>query len=179
MTQHEYIFVSVSIVIGLAITRILHVVGDLIRYHSRVSFSWATALWGLCILVFTLQIWWVGWGLSEYNEWQFQHFIVLIFAAICMYVAAEMALPDPDDEQYDMIVHSKGLGRVSAGAMLVYFLLGPYINIAMFDNPFALSIAIPMVGVMLMALVITIPRWFKFLSVLFAVYSVFILYITV
>ena len=179
MTQHEYIFVTVSIVIGLAITRLLHVVGDLIRHHSRVDFHWATALWGLSILTFTLQIWWVGWGLSDYTEWRFQHFLILIFAAICIYVAAEMALPDPDDDRFDMIAHSEGLGRVSAGAMMVYFMTGPYINISMFNNPTMLSLAIPMVGVVLMALVVTIPRWFKTLSVLFAMYSVFILYITV
>lgn len=42
MTQHEYIFVTVSIVIGLALTRLLHVVGDLIRYQEQVKFHWST-----------------------------------------------------------------------------------------------------------------------------------------
>ena len=179
MTQHEYIFVSVSIVIGLAITRLLHVVGDLIRYHRRVEFHWSTAVWGLSIVTFTLQIWWVGWGLNDYTEWRFQHFVVLIFAAVCIYIAAEMALPDPDDGQFDMLRHSKGLGRISALAMLVYFLTGPYINISMFGHPALLSIFIPVLGALIMALVVAVPRWFKGLSILFACYSVCILYITV
>jgi hypothetical protein len=44
MSQHEYVFVAVSIILGLAITRMLHTVGILIRVHDRVIFHWATAL---------------------------------------------------------------------------------------------------------------------------------------
>lgn len=179
MTQHEYIFVTVSIVIGLALTRLLHVVGDLIRYHHQVRFHWSTVVWGMSVLIFILQLWWIGWELHDYTNWSFLHFLLLIFASICIYGAAEMALPDPDDEHFDMLVHSQGLGRVSAASLLVYFLLGPYINITMFDNPVYLSIMIPLVGALLMVLVICIPRWFKVLSVVFGAYSLAVLYLTV
>jgi hypothetical protein len=178
MTQHEYIFVTVSIVIGLAITRLLHVVGDLIRYHDQVKFHWSTALWGLSVMAFILQLWWIGWSLRDFEGWIFLHFLILIFASICIYGAAEMALPDPDDGHFDMLLHSQSLGRVSAVSMLVYFLIGPYVNILMFNNPLDLSIAIPGIGVLLMVLVITIPRWFKALSIIFGLYSVLILYVT-
>jgi hypothetical protein len=178
MTQHEYIFVTVSIVIGLAITRLLHLVGDLIRYHESVKFHWSSVIWGISVLIFILQLWWVGWGLHDYTDWTFMHFLILIFAAICIYGAAEMALPDPDDGHYDMLVHSQGLGRVSAASLLVYFLVGPYINVFMFNNPLDLSIAVPLVGIILMALVIWVPKWFKWLSVIFGTYSLLVLYLT-
>ena len=97
MTQHEYIFVTVSIIIGLAITRLLHVTGDLIRHHQQVRFHWSTVLWSLSVLTFVLQLWWIGWGLRNFSNWMFIHFLTLIFASICIYLAAEMALPDPDD----------------------------------------------------------------------------------
>jgi hypothetical protein len=178
MTQHEYIFVTVSIVIGLAITRLLHVVGDLIRYHSQVRFHWSTAIWGLSVMTFILQLWWIGWGLRDFTDWIFLHFLILISASICIYGAAEMALPDPDDEHFDMLLHSQSLGRFSAMSMLVYFLIGPYVNIFMFDNSIVWSIVIPAIGVLLMLLVITIPRWFKSLSVVFSIYSVMVMYLT-
>nr|WP_297348480.1 hypothetical protein [uncultured Glaciecola sp.] len=101
----------------------------------------------MSIITFTLQIWWAGWGLHEFTAWQFQHFLILIFAAVCIYFAAEMALPDSDDGQFDMLAHSKGMGRISALAMLIYFLTGPYVNIAMFGHPAGLSLAIPLLGV--------------------------------
>lgn len=179
MTQHEYIFVTVSIVIGMAITRLLHVVGDLIRYRERVSFHWSTAVWGLSVLIFILQLWWIGWGLNDFTDWSFFHFLILIFASICMYGAAEMALPDPDDGHYEMLEHSQSLGRVSAGSLLVYFIVGPYVNIAMLDNPVGFSIAVPVVGILLMTLVISFPRWFKWLSLSFGLYSILVLALTV
>lgn len=178
MTQHEYIFVTVSIIIGLAITRLLHVVGDLIRYHVQVKYHWSTVIWGLSVLIFILQLWWIGWELRDYQEWDFFRFLMLIFASIFIYGAAELALPDPDDGQFDMLLHSQTLGRISATSMLVYFLIGPYVNIVMFKNPIILSIGIPFVGMLLMVLVIVLPRWFKVLSVLFGIYSLAVLYLT-
>ena len=57
MSQHEYVFVAVSIILGLAITRMLHTVAILIRVHDRVIFHWATALWAICVMAFVLQFW--------------------------------------------------------------------------------------------------------------------------
>ena len=165
-------------VIWLDITSLLHVVCDLIRYHSQVRFHWSTEIWGLSVMTFILQLWWIGWGLRDFTDWIFLHFLILISASICIYGAAEMALPDPDDEHFDMLLHSQSLGRFSAMSMLVYFLIGPYVNIFMFDNSMVWSIVIPAIGVLLMLLVITIPRWFKSLSVVFSIYSVMVMYLT-
>ena len=60
MTQHEYIFIAVSIILGLAITRLLSSIAGLVRAHKRVSFHWATALWGACIMLFILLL--GGWA---------------------------------------------------------------------------------------------------------------------
>ena len=179
MTQHEYIFVTVSIIIGLAITRLLHLLGDLIRHHEKVQFHWSTVLWSLSILTFILQLWWIGWGLRDFSSWMFIHFLTLIFASICMYVAAEMALPDPDDGYFDMLEHGQQLGRFSAVAMLVYFSIGPYVNVVMLENAVMPSLLVPLLGVALMLFIIVIPRWFKWLSPLFYLYATVVLYLTV
>lgn len=96
MTQHEYVFVAISIILGLAITRLLHTMGMLIRAHRGVSFHWSTALWAVCVLSYALQFWWVGWGQREISDWSFPDFAVLTAGAICVYGAAEMALSVPE-----------------------------------------------------------------------------------
>ncbi|MDG2272189.1 MAG: hypothetical protein P8L39_07795, partial [Halioglobus sp.] len=65
MTQHEYVFVAISIILGLAITRLLHTMGLLIRARRRVVFHWATVLWAICVMAYSLQFWWVGWELRN------------------------------------------------------------------------------------------------------------------
>jgi len=44
MTQHEYVFVAISIILGLAITRLLSSIAALVRAHKHLTFHWATAL---------------------------------------------------------------------------------------------------------------------------------------
>jgi hypothetical protein len=179
MTQHEYVFVAISIILGLAITRLLHTVAMLIRTHRRVEFHWSTAIWGLSVMTYILQFWWVGWGLRGVESWSFLDFSILTVGAIFVYGAAEMALPVPEGNfSLDFLSHSQGLGRLSALSMLLYFAIGPYINVFLFGNDVLASIAIPLLGITLMLLIIARAGWFKWLSVLFAAYSLAILYLT-
>jgi hypothetical protein len=178
MTQHEYVFVALSIILGLALTRTLHTVAQLIRARSYVTFHWSTAIWGVSVLAYVLQLWWVGWGLRDMGEWVFVDFLVLVLGCICIYGAAEMAMPVPGEDRLDMLSHSQHLGRLSAVSMLLYFLVGPYVNISMYGNPVLPSLVVPGVGVLLAGLVIAIPRIFPLLSILFALYSVGVLLLT-
>ncbi|MEH6611245.1 MAG: hypothetical protein V7696_17875 [Halioglobus sp.] len=180
MTQHEYVFVAISIILGLAITRALHTVAMLTRVHRQVTFHWSTALWAICVMTYSLQFWWVGWGFRNIDAWQFSDFGILTVGAICVYGATEMALPVPEgDLDLDFLEHSQGLGRLSALSMLVYFLIGPYVNIFMLGNEVLPSLVVPFVGTLLMGLIIGIPRAFAPLSAIFGVFTLFILIGTV
>jgi len=183
MTQHEYIFIAISVVLGLAMARLLHTAALLVRAYERVEHHWATSLWGGCILVYILQLWWVGWELREYHDWTIFDLFALVIGSIFVYGAAELALPTEDfditdDTELDFLAHSRSLGRVSAGSMLCYFLVGPYVNIVMFNNPPAASYAFPALGSLLMILMILKPAWFKTLTLVFSVYTGAILFLT-
>ena len=179
MTQHEYIFIAVSIILGLAITRLLNIAAMITRAHSRVIFHWSSALWMCSIMLYILQLWWIGWGLRVIENWTFLDFIVLMFSSACIYGAAEMALTAPEKGAVDMLKDSQELGRLSALFMLLYFLVGPYVNILMYDNAVLPSLVVPFVGIVLMVLVITLPARFKLWSLLFSIYSLCVLIVTV
>lgn len=134
-------------------------------------------------MLYILQLWWVGWELREVSDWAITDFFVLVFGAIFVYGAAELAIPTEDydvsdDTELDFLAHSQSLGRVSAGSMLGYLCIGPYVNITMFDNPPLPSVAVPAVGGILMLLMIMRPKWFRTLSVVFAAYTALIVYMT-
>jgi hypothetical protein len=183
MTQHEYVFIAISVILGLAITRLLNSAAGLIRAHKRVNFHWATALWSAVVMLFVLQLWWVGWELRTVTEWTIIDFFVLVIGSIFIYGAAELALPTEDydvsdNAELDFLSHSRSFGRLSALSMLGYFCIGPHVNITMFGNPMLLSLVFPAIGGSLMLLVALKPAWFKFLSILFACYAIIILYLT-
>lgn len=179
MTQHEYIFIAISIILGLAITRLLHTAAMLTRAHDSVVFHWSSTLWAVSILTYILQLWWIGWGLRNIETWTFIDFLVLVFGSILVYGSAEMALPSPDNKQFDMLLHNQNLGRLSAVFMSIYFLVGPYVNIVMLNNAIVPSLVFPSIGILLALMVIALPRHFVILSALFANYSLLILFITV
>ena len=159
--------------------RLLHTVGMLIRAHEHVTFHWSTAVWGICVMTYSLQFWWVGWALRDLEDWAFSNFAVLTAGSVFVYGAAEMALPVPDgDQELDFLAHSEGLGRRSALSMLLYFAVGPYVNIAMFGNEIVPSFILPLAGMVLMALIIVVPRLFKVLCPLFVLYTGTILFLT-
>lgn len=179
MTQHEYIFIAVSIILGLAITRLLHTMAMLTRAYSRVIFHWSSMLWAFSIFLYILQLWWVGWGLRSIEQWTFLDFLVLVFGSASLYGAAEMALSAPEEGTLDMLSISQEFGRLSALSMLLYFLVGPYVNIVMYENAILPSLAIPAAGIFLMVLVMAFPVRFSLWSSLFALYSVIVLGLTV
>lgn len=183
MTQHEYVFIAISIILGLAITRLLNSVAGLIRAHERVTFHWATALWAASVMLFILQLWWVGWELRTVSQWTIIDFFVLVIGSIFVYGAAELALPAEDydissDAELDFLSHSHSFGRLSAFSMLGYFCVGPHVNLTLFGNPTVPSIGFPVLGGSLMLLLIMKPGWFEYLSVAFAGYAILILYLT-
>jgi hypothetical protein len=183
MTQHEYIFIAISIVLGLAMARLLHTAALLVRAHGRVTYHWATTLWGLCIFIYILQLWWVGWELRLVTDWSIVDFFALVIGAIFVYGAAELALPCEDydvsdNTELDFLAHSRSLGRVSAMSMLGYFAIGPYVNLTMFGHPQLPSYGFPLLGGSLVLLMILKPHWLKSLSVMFTGYTILILYLT-
>lgn len=183
MTQHEYIFIAISVVLGLAMARLLHNAALLVRAHSRVGFHWSTMLWGGCIFIYILQLWWVGWELRLVTDWSIVDFFALVIGAIFVYGAAELALPTEDfdvtdNTELDFLTHSKTLGRVSAMSMLGYFAVGPYVNLTMFNNPPVPSYGFPAFGGGLMLVMILKPQWFKPVSVVFTAYTLLVLYLT-
>ena len=183
MTQHEYIFIAISIILGLAMARLLHTAALLVRAHDRVTHHWATTLWGACIFIYILQLWWVGWELRLVPDWSIIDFFALVIGAIFVYGAAELALPTEDfdvsdDTELDFLAHSRSLGRVSAMSMLGYFAVGPYVNLTMFDHPPLPSFGFPILGGSLMVLMLLKPQLFKWLSSVFTGYTVLILYLT-
>lgn len=183
MTQHEYVFVTISIILGLAITRLLSEAAGLIRAKDRIKFHWATALWATCIMIFILQLWWVGWELNNYSDWSIVDFFVLVAGAVFIYGASELALPVEDydvasDSELDFLNHSQTLGRASALSMLGYFAVGPYVNIQLFENPPLAAVIVASIGAAQMAVIVLKPTWFRAMVVVFAVYAVGVLYLT-
>jgi hypothetical protein len=62
--------------------------------------------------------------------------------------------------------------------MLGYFLIGPYVNIRLFENPPLASIFVALLGVIQMCVIALRPAWFSVSCLFFAAYAAGVLYLT-
>jgi hypothetical protein len=90
-----------------------------------------------------------------------------------------MALSEPGEGTLDMLDESQQFGRLSALSMLLYFFVGPYLNIFLYNYAILPSLIVPSIGILLMIFVISMPSQFRLWSALFLAYSISILFLTV
>ena len=160
MTQHEYVFIAVSIILGLAITRLAKLCRRHLFVLMGVSPSTGQLHYGAprsCCL-YCSSGGWVG-GCAAFQAGPSLIFSPWLSAQFFVYGAAELSLPTEDyditdDSELNFMAHSQSLGRVSAASMLGYFCVGPHVNIILFGNPALPSIGVPLFGGLLMLLVI-------------------------
>lgn len=62
--------------------------------------------------------------------------------------------------------------------MLGYFLIGPYVDIVLFENPPLPSISVASLGALVMIVTVWRPPWFPLMTVLFTAYACGVLYLT-
>ncbi len=95
MTVFEYAGGLISIVVGLAVARVLGGIGSFIRAGNRSASDWIVASWCLA-LVFNLVGWWfAGWAIfAERTEIGVPTLIVWLVDTSLLYLAAYILIPN-------------------------------------------------------------------------------------
>jgi len=95
MTVFEYAGGLISIVVGLAIARVLGGIGSFIRAEDRGASDWILASWCLA-LVFNLVGWWfAGWVMfAERTEIPVPTLLVWLVDTSLLYLAAYILIPN-------------------------------------------------------------------------------------
>jgi len=106
MDAFSYLSVLISLILGLAITQVLKGFRGLMHARSRIRGYWPTVLWGVLIIVISVQSWWAMFGLRHHEEWTFLEFAVVLAQTIVIYLLAALVLPDIfGDSQVDLREH--------------------------------------------------------------------------
>ena len=94
MSAFEYVFVLVSLVIGLAITEILAGFARLLGEGGRIRAYWVQVLQLTFILLFAVGIWWTGWQLHDRVAWSLPTLLLFMVGPTVVYLAAHLAFPE-------------------------------------------------------------------------------------
>jgi hypothetical protein len=105
MAVFDYLGVMLSVIMGLGVTHLLAGLSKAVHHRKTVTFSWIHALWTLNILIYIVIIWWGMFWWNTLEEWVFFEFLLLIFYAIVLFLAASLLFPWDLPEKFDFEAH--------------------------------------------------------------------------
>jgi hypothetical protein len=98
MNPYEYLNVLISIILGLAITRILTGLATVITARERVDFYWPPIVWAIWIFFIAAQHWWAQWTLQYTKRWTFLDFVLLLLVPVGMFLLSALVLPEREED---------------------------------------------------------------------------------
>jgi hypothetical protein len=100
MTTFEYLAVLVSIVVGLAVTHVLQVIGRVISRPGRQILFWVHSLWVLYALSQIVFFWWFELAYRAVQEWSPALYVFVLGYSVALYLECVVLVPEEPEPDY-------------------------------------------------------------------------------
>jgi hypothetical protein len=165
MQIFEYVFIVVSIIIGLGITEILTGIGRLIRPGQAARLFGLHLLQVGLIFIGQVQVWWASWRLHDRVEWSVTSLLLFFSGPVLLYLAGHLAFPDaPDERDYRDYYYAASPRVYTILALAVAW--GALADTLVFESPLTALDNLPRLIVLgvLLAMAYTRKRWVHMVS---------------
>ena len=167
MTLFEYLSVAVSIVLSLALVRLIAGLRSAAESNARhwIPLTWIGILIGLC-----LAHWWTSWSFRE-AQWTFPTFVLMILGPAILYFIATVLIPDNRASAVDWKEHFLKKRTQFYAALIAYMALSTVDGYLILGAPLFAPARIGQAAGFLLAmsgLTIRKPNFHGFITVLFA-----------
>ena len=170
MDAFSYLSVLISLILGLAITQVLKGFRGLMQARARLVNYWPAVLWGVLVVVISVQSWWAMFSLRTHVDWTFLQFSIVLAQTIVIYLLAALVLPDFfGDGAVDLREHYYGHRRWFFW-LLVLLIVTSLVKALVIDGelprPADLAFHLLFVALGVSGAVIARPRYHEILAVL-------------
>lgn len=93
MTPFDFLALAISVILGLAITRLISGIGISIRQIKSKKYFWLHGLWVINMLILIPAYWWGLYNWSSLEDWNFIHFLLLIIYTTNLYLITDFLVP--------------------------------------------------------------------------------------
>ena len=171
MSIHEYVFVTISIVYGLAITRLLSKLFKAIRRGRTSTIRWTTGLWSGGVAILLVWFIWIGFSLQALEEISYGVFFNLLFTTTLLYGAAEFSFPislaeNPHAQQAERFEF-----RLSAAFVFAYLMSAAIANVAVAGSSWIETLTLTGVGIVISGIIAVRPSLVHRLAPVFFLYA--------
>jgi hypothetical protein len=99
MDPFSYLVVLTSIVLGLAVTRVIAGLGNIIQARRRRRPYWVHSVWMINLLLTITIVWWVAYRWRTQEQWTFVLFLWLLLTPTLLYLISALVFPDNEEAQ--------------------------------------------------------------------------------
>lgn len=103
MSQHEYLVIFISIILGLGLTELLQNLRGLVQSNRTVQWHALPLLWAGLVVLVVMQLWWAFYEVTSQEVWQnYFAFLPLLLFVMGTYLYCAFALPNEDEGDIDL-----------------------------------------------------------------------------
>jgi hypothetical protein len=124
MESFRWIAAALSMILGLAVTRVLSGLVEVFRARSTARLDWIPVAWAMILFVMQLQFWWAVIELQDLVQtWTLASFLLLVSLPLLLFLAAALVLPgqrmEPGDSLAGFFERDGRWGLAAISAYLV------------------------------------------------------------
>jgi len=173
MSIFEFATVAVSLILGLAVTRLLESIVTSFRARHRCRLDWPPFVWAAALLVHQFQFWWSIYAINSIPSMHLGVFVTLLYLSGLLFVAGALMLPnDTEDYPDDLGRYFTFDGSWGAAAIALYNLSAIPANRILFHASMLEPANLVNVVLAAIALAVCLTRsltWQKSLTIVYAV----------
>ena len=149
MSQFEFVSVAASLVMALAVARLVYALPFAL---NRKHFDWLHSAYAMSLVLFSFQIWWRSWGYVDVETWTLLRMIVLILPNVFIYLCALFLVGETPRQVRSWAKFLDASGQSMFGAffatMLAILLRNYYLGGALPGIPGIVATLVSFVGMM-------------------------------
>ena len=124
METFSYLAGFSTLILGLAVARLLQGLADLTEERARVRFDWIAVGWMLGLLAACAWEWWIILRWRTFTGWTFGHFAFLLLKPAILFYLSSLVMPRiPDGGMVDLREHYVRIHRYFFILFTVFMLL--------------------------------------------------------
>ncbi|WP_395373031.1 hypothetical protein [Marinicella sp. W31] len=174
MSLQEYIYISISIIYGLAITRLLTKFFDAMRLTDKTDFNWSIFIWSIGVAIMLVWFIWIGFRIQSMTDLNYGVFIYLLITTITLYGAVEFSFPKMQETNPSVYGDIYRELRLSALFLVAYLLIVGLANTTFANAGWMETLKLTGIGILLTMIVILKPRFIHWVAPVFLMYALIV-----
>lgn len=137
MMNWTTVSVTLSLLAGLSITRVLSGLTATFRARHRATLDWIPIAWSVVVLLSAIEAWaTLGTFSREHQEFSYAQYFLLAGLMVALYAASALVLPPGEIEAGgDMSSHFRDDGRFALPLYSTFLVIGAVVNLMLFGAP--------------------------------------------